>query len=210
MKWLLLIFIGLLAMAHYASLFVAPPDAMMGDVYRILYIHVPSAWMAMLFFTASFVGSLGFLLRKKPFWDRLAVSAAEIGLIMTGLALALGSLWGRPVWGVWWTWDPRLTTTAVLFLLYAGYLMIRGLVADPDRRAKVAAAVGLLVYLNVPIVYLSVKWWRSLHQVQSSPSTMAPEMVMILRANALALLAVLLVLLFFRMRLERRRSEMES
>lgn len=196
--------------AQYQALFAAPPDRMMGDLYRILFVHVPAAWMAMLFFALSFVGSLGYLIRRNFSWDRLAEGSAEIGLVMTGLALALGSLWGKPVWGVWWTWDPRLTTTALLFFMYAGYLILRRLHQDPDRRAKVSSAVGLLIFLNVPIVYLSVKWWRSLHQVQSDPKTMAPEMVLPLRLNALALLALLLLLLYFRVRLARRQAGLEE
>lgn len=199
-----------LAGSQYWGLFIAPPDRMMGDLYRILFVHVPSAWMAMLFFTLSFIGSLGTLLRQKKNWDRFAHSTAEIGVVLTGLALALGSLWGKPVWGVWWTWDPRLTTSALLFILYSGYLMLRRLIEDPERRAKIAGSVGLLIFLNVPIVYLSVKWWRGIHQMQSSPSTMAPEMVLPLRLNALALLGICLVLLIFRLRLAKKESDLEE
>ena len=202
-----IVFLGI---AQYWGLFVAPPDRMMGDLYRILFVHVPSAWMALLFFTFSFIGSIGYLTRRKSEWDHFAHSSAEIGVVLTGLALALGSLWGKPVWGVWWTWDPRLTTTALLFVMYAGYLVLRGLIEDPEKRAKVSAAVGLLVFLNVPIVYLSVRWWRSLHQVQSSPSTMAPEMVLPLRLNAMALLLACLLLLYGRIRLAKRESEQEE
>src|SRR5262249_30050974 len=146
------------ALAQYWALVMAPPDRMMGEVYRILFVHVPAAWMAMLFYFFSFVGSLLYLIRRQGKWDRLALSSAEVGLVMNGLALCLGSLWGKPVWGVWWTWDPRLTTTALLFVLYAGYMILRKLLQDPERRAKLAAVVGLLIFFNVPIVYLSVKW----------------------------------------------------
>jgi len=201
---------GILAFAHYWALVVTPPDRMMGDVYRILFVHVPAAWMAMLFYTISFLGSLLCLLRKDRKWDRLAHAAAEIGLVLTGLALALGSIWGRPTWGIWWTWDPRLTTTALLFIMYAGYIILYRLLDDPDRRSKIAASVNLLIFMNVPIVYLSVKWWRSLHQVQSNPNTMAPEMVFTLRLCALALLAVCLFFLVLRVRLAGRVAELEE
>ena len=204
------ILLGALAFAHYWALVVTPPDAMMGDVYRILFVHVPAAWMAMVFYTISVTGSLLFLFRKNNKWDRLAHSAAEIGLVLTGLALTLGSIWGRPTWGVWWTWDPRLTTTALLFIMYAGYIILYRLLEDPDRRAKICASVNLLIFLNVPIVYLSVKWWRSLHQVQSSPNTMAPEMVFTLRLCALSLFAVSLFFLFLRMRLAQRVAALEE
>ena len=129
--------IAALAASQYWGLFVAPPDRMMGDVYRILFVHVPSAWMAMLLFFVSFIGSLLCLIRRDRKWDLLAQSAAEIGVVLTGLALALGSVWGKPVWGVWWTWDPRLTTTALLFIMYCGSLILRRLMDDPDRNAKV-------------------------------------------------------------------------
>lgn len=205
-----LIAAAFLAYAQYRGLFVAPADRMMGDVYRILFVHVPAAWMAMLFFFLSFIGCAGTLLRRGPTWDRFAYSAAEIGLVMNGLALLLGSLWGKPVWGVWWTWDPRLTTTALLFVMYSGYLILRRLIEDPERRAKVSASVGLLIFLNVPLVYLSVKWWRSLHQVQSSPETMAPSMVLSLRLSTLAFLTVGLALLIFRLRLAQKEDALEE
>src|SRR5262249_7984258 len=160
--------------------------------------------MTMVFFFLSFIGSVTYLIRKKDRWDRFAYCTAEIGVVLNGMALALGSLWGKPVWGVWWTWDPRLTTTALLFVMYGGYLILRRLIEDPDRRAKMAAGVGLLIFLNVPIVYMSVRWWRSLHQVQSSPNTVDPSMVLPLRLNALALLALTIVLLIFRLRLAKR------
>ncbi|MBI4412286.1 MAG: cytochrome c biogenesis protein CcsA, partial [Deltaproteobacteria bacterium] len=199
-KFIIAIFLLIfLAFAQYQGLFVAPADKMMGEVYRILYVHVPAAWNAFIFLFVSFVGSVLYLMRKKERWDRLAASSAEIGLVLTGLALMLGSIWGRPTWGVWWTWDPRLTTTALLFVLYAGYHILRKLIADPERRAKTAAGVGVLIFLNVPLVYFSVKWWRSLHQVQSSPQTMDPSMVLPLRLNALAILGIGLLFLFVRM-----------
>lgn len=211
MKILATLLIGFLVFAHYRALCVVPPDRMMGDVYRILFVHVPAAWMAMLFFSVSFTGSVLYLVRRNLQWDRLAASASEIGLVLTGLALALGSLWGKPVWGVWWTWDPRLTTTALLFVMYSGSLIFRGLLRDdPERRARLSSAIGLLIFLNVPIVYLSVKWWRSLHQIQSSPETMAPSMVTALRLNALALLACCLVFLVVRMRLAKREMAFEE
>lgn len=210
MTFLSILLVAFLGLVQYRALYVVPPDQMMGDVYRILFVHVPAAWATMVMFFLSFIGSLVYLIRRHERWDRLAHSAAELGVVLNGLALLLGSLWGKPIWGVWWTWDPRLTTTALLFVMYAGYLILRNLIEDPERRAKIAASVGLLIFLNVPIVYLSVKWWRSLHQVQSSPNTMDPAMVVVLRLNALALLAVAILLLYFRMRLARRQELLED
>ena len=199
-----------LAGAHLWALRFTPPDALMGDVYRILFVHVPAAWMAMLLFFLSFIGSIFYLVKRSPRWDQFSVSAAELGVVLTGLALLLGSIWGKPAWGVWWTWDPRLTTTALLFIMYLGYLILRQLIGDPERRAKVAAGIGLLIFVNVPVVYLSVKWWRSLHQVQSSPQTMDPAMAVTLRICAVALLLAVLFLLSVRLRLARRVAEHEA
>lgn len=181
---------ALLGTAHAWGLFIAPPDASMGEVYRILYVHVPAAWNGLLVLTCSFLTSLLFLLTKRRTFDDVAASTTEVGVVLAGLTLILGSLWGRPTWGVWWTWDPRLTTTLMLFLLYAGLLILRRAIDDPERRALVTNGLGLLVFLNVPIVYFSVRWWRGLHQIQSSPDTMAPEMVAPLRFSALILLGI--------------------
>ena len=152
------------AIALTTALLGVPADATQGDVQRIMYIHVPSAWLAYLAFFVTMAAGLGYLVRRDPRLDRVAVSSAEIGVVFTGLAIATGAIWGRPTWGRWWDWDPRLTTTAVLFLVYVGYLLLRSVVADPDRRARVAAVIGLVGFLNVPIVHFSVLWWRSLHQ----------------------------------------------
>ena len=149
----------------------SPPDRDMGHLQKIMYVHVPSAWNAFLAFFVVFVASVHYLWLKRERSDLLAASAAEVGTVFTALTLVLGSIWGRPTWGVWWTWDPRLTSTAVLLVIFAGYLALRAFADDPDRRARWSAAVGILGALNVPIVYMSVKWWRTLHQTQSSPAT---------------------------------------
>lgn len=192
--------------AQAAALLTSPPDKDMGDLQKILYVHVPSAWMAFLAFLALFVSSVLYLWKRDDRYDMVAASAAEAAAVLTGLTLALGSIWGRPTWGVWWTWDARLTSTAVLFLISVGYLSLRAFTEDPDRRARWSAAVGILGALNVPIVYMSVKWWRTLHQVQSAPSTMDPSYVRGLRTNAIAFLFFLVWFLGMRyraMRLER-------
>jgi heme exporter protein C len=156
-----------------------------------MYVHVPAAWNAFLAYLVVALASLRYLWKGQERDDLLAASAAEVGAVLTALTLVLGSIWGRPTWGVWWTWDPRLTSTAVLLLIFAGYLALRSFVDDADRRAQWSAAVGLLGALNVPIVYMSVRWWRTIHQIQSSPSTVDPAYVMGLRLNAIAFLIVL-------------------
>ena len=170
-----------LAGGLYLGLVWAPPDAMMGDVQRIMYVHFPS-WIATgLAYLTAFVCSLLYLVRRTPRLDYLAHAGVEVGVLFNATGLITGSIWGRPTWGVWWTWDPRLTTTAIMLVMFAGYLIVRAFIEDADARARVAALVGIVGFVNVPIVYMSVRWWRTLHQVQSSPSTVHPDMVVALR-----------------------------
>jgi heme exporter protein C len=153
-----------LAVSAPLSLVVVPPDAVQGDVQRLMYVHVPAAWLAYLSFLVVFGASVAYLRTGRIRWDRIAAASAEIGVLFTVLAIALGALWGKPVWGTWWTWDPRLTTTAVLLLIYLGYLAVRRITGDPKRRARWSAVLGIVGFVDVPIVHLSVMWWRSLHQ----------------------------------------------
>src|SRR5262249_28899240 len=132
--------------------------------------------------------------------DLLAASAAEVATVLTGLTLMLGSIWARPTWGVWWTWDPRVTSTAVLFLIFVGYLSLRAFVEDTERRAQWSAAVGILGALNVPIVYMSVRWWRTLHQPQSTPASVDPGYKLSLRINAIAVLILTIYFIITRYR----------
>ena len=189
--------------AQALGVLTSPPDRDMGHLQKIMYVHVPAAWNAFIAFFIVAVSSLLYLWKGQEKHDLLAASAAEVGTLFTGLTLALGSIWGRPTWGVWWTWDPRLTSTAVLFIVFVGYLALRSFVDDADRRAQWSAAVGLLGALNVPIVYMSVKWWRTLHQMQSSPSTVDPEYVIGLRTNGVAILLVLVYFIVKRYRAAR-------
>ena len=186
--------------SQVTGVLISPPDRDMGHLQKIMYVHVPAAWTSFIAFGVVFVASIAYLWRRNDRADLLAASAAEVGTVMTGLTLALGSIWGRPTWGVWWTWDQRLTSTAILFVVFAGYLALRSFVEDPDRRARWSAAEGILGALNVPIVYMSVKWWRTLHQMQSSPSTVDPEYALGLRLNAFAFLFIFVWLLARRYR----------
>jgi heme exporter protein C len=172
--------VSLLATA-VLGLLVVPPDAHQGDVQRLMYVHVPAAWLAFASFGVVFVASIAYLRTGQIRWDRVAVSSAEIGVQFCALTIVLGSLWGRPVWGAWWTWDPRLTTTAVLLLIYVGYLSLRRVADSPSRRAHWSAVVGVVGFVDVPIVHMSVVWWRSLHQeatvLRPGAPTMAPGML---------------------------------
>jgi len=179
---------------------ISPPDRDMGDLQKIMYVHVPAAWMTMLAPLTVLVFSLRYLWKQHEEDDLLAASAAEVATAFAGLTLVLGMIWARPTWGVWWTWDARLTSMLVLFLILAGYLALRALVDDRERRAQWSAAVGVLGAINVPIVYMSVRWWRTIHQIQSNPSTVDPAYVIGLRLNAFAFLFVMIY--FIRRRYE--------
>lgn len=148
----------------WLGLVVAPTDAVQGAPQRLMYVHVPAAWVAYLAFAVVLASSVAYLWRRDLRWDRRARAAAELGVGLTLLTIVLGSLWGRPVWGVWWTWDPRLVTTTVLLLVYVGYLAARELRSEPHAAARRAAVIGVVGFVNVPIVHFSVVWWRTLHQ----------------------------------------------
>lgn len=184
--------------AQAFAFMTSPPDRDMGDLQKIMYVHVPAAWMFLLSYTVLFFYSVLYLWKRNPHHDLAAASAAEVGTVMTGLTLALGSIWGRPTWGVWWTWDPRLTSTAIAMVTLVGYLALRGFTEDEDRRARWSAAVGILGFINVPIVYMSVIWWRSIHQIQSTPNTLDPAYTRGLELNGVAFLFVLTALVLSR------------
>jgi heme exporter protein C len=164
--------LGVLA---WLALRVAPPDAVQGDAQRLMYLHVPVAWLAYLAFGVTALASLLYLLpvTRAPRWDHVAGASAEIGVVFTALTIVDGSLWARPVWGIWWTWDARLVTTAVLFFLYLGYLALRRVPASFDARARRSAVVAVAAFADVPVVHLSVIWWRTLHQ---QPTVLNPEL----------------------------------
>ena len=164
------------AVASIHALFLVPPDLNQGDAQRIMYVHVPSAWLAYLSFGVTALAGIGYLWKRDLRLDAVALSAAEIGVMFTAFAIWGGMMWGQPVWGVFWQWeDPRLTTTALLLALYVGYLLFRRLTDDPRRRAARAAVVGVVAAVDIPIVHFSVEWWRGLHQ---GPTIGSPERVL--------------------------------
>lgn len=194
----------------FLALLWAPPDANQGEVQRIMYVHVPSAWLAYLAFVVVFIASAGWLWSRRPVFDAVAVSSAEIGVLFTALALVSGSIWAKPTWGVWWTWEPRLLTTAVMFVMYLGYLLLRGLSSDPERRATSAAVVGVVAVVNVPIVHLSVTWMNAQHQLPTvlragGAPALDERMLLTLVANVVAFTVVYLYLLSRRVEIERAR-----
>ena len=177
-----------LVAASANALFVVPADVNQGDAQRIMYVHVPSAWLAYLSFGVTALAGIAYLWRRDLRFDALAVAGAEIGVMFTAFAIWGGMMWGRPVWGVFWQWeDPRLTTTALLLALYLGYLLFRRLTDDPHRRAARAAVVGLIAAVDIPIVHFSVEWWRGLHQ---TPTIGSPDKVLNPSAPGLFIIAL--------------------
>jgi heme exporter protein C len=151
--------LGALAMAFL----YAPTEKTMGDVQRIFYFHVPSAWASFVAFGVVAFASILFLKTSKTKWDVLAKSSAEVGILFLTIVLITGPLWAKPVWNVYWTWDARLTTSFILWLIFIAYLMLRSYVSDKERGARFAAVFGIIGFLDVPIVYMSIRWWRTLH-----------------------------------------------
>ncbi len=190
---------------------VAPSETTQGNVQRIMYLHVPTAWVAYLAFGVVLAASIAYLARRRPGADRLAHASAEVGVVFTGLTIAAGSIWGKPTWGTWWTWDARLTSVAILFVMYLGYLLLRGMIDDQERAARYCAVLGIVAALDVPLVHFSVYWWRTLHQPPSvlkpGAATMPPAILAALLVNVVAFTLLYVYFVAKRVRLLRAESE---
>jgi heme exporter protein C len=206
--------VGLLMLigAHYVGLFVAPPEAMMGDVGRILYAHVPTAWIGLLTYLVAFIAGIGALLTGRASWDAMVEATVEVGLLLNVLLLIQGSLWAKPTWGVYWTWDPRLTTCAIMVVAFGVVLALRRQIEDPARRLTLSSVATIIAFINVPIVYMSVQWWRTLHQDFSSTDTVSSTMVTPLRIAAFGMLflATSFVVRRWRVSLKQLNAEFEA
>jgi heme exporter protein C len=205
---------ALVVFAGYAALFMAPTDVKQGDVYRIMFFHIAS-WTAMFCaLSICFAGNIAWLTTHRLKWDWLGVSAAEVGVACCTAGLVTGPLWARPIWGIWWTWDARLTTTFILWLLYISYLMLRGLIEEPERRATLSAVFGVFAFLDVPLVYMSNRLWRTQHPQPvlfgGEGSGLDPVMLRVLLLSMVAILGVMALALASRYRLERLRSELDE
>jgi heme exporter protein C len=218
---------GLLALLSGLSMFgaiggalsYAPAERVQGDVQRIFYLHVPMAWVAYLAYFVVFLSSIAYLRTRRTRWDILARASAELGLLFTTLVLLTGALWAKPIWGTWWSWDARLTTTLVLWLLYVAYTMVRHQVGDAGRGARYAAVLGIVGFVDVPIIHQSVVWWRTLHPgptvVQAGGGLgLPPAMLLVLLLSLLAFTLLYLHLLLEKVAIEdaferiaRRRAE---
>ena len=190
---------------------IAPREATQGNVQRIMYLHVPSVWVAYLAFAVVLVASIVYLVRRAEAADRLAHASAEVGVLFTGLTIATGSIWGKPTWGTWWTWDARLTTVSILFVMYLGYLLLRGMIEDRERGARFAAVLGIVAALDIPLVHFSVYWWRTLHQpptlLRPGSPPMDPTFVLALMVNLVAFVLLYGYFTAKRVRLLRQEEE---
>ena len=198
----------------YLVFLYAPTDRNLGISQRIFYFHVSMAWVGFLAFFWVLVGSVGYLWKRSQKMDRLAYSSAEIGVVFTTLMLITGVLWAKPAWGVWWTWDPKLTTSLILWLLYVAYLMLRAYSPRGDQGARFAAVLGIIGFVDVPIIYLSVVWWRTVHPpVVLGPvaeGSLEPSMRMVLMACTVAFTLLFAYLLMDRQALRRSEEEFEA
>ncbi len=168
--------VGMLFLFAYAAFFFAPEDEFQGAMQRIFYIHVPSAWVCFMAFGVTCVASIYYLARRDMRADALAAASAQIGTLCTTVVLVTGMMWGHAIWGVYWTWEPRLTSFLILWLLYLAYNAVRAYTPDPTRRARFSAVIGIVAFVDVPIIYLSVNWWRTLHPQQVVVTGDGPHM----------------------------------
>jgi heme exporter protein C len=195
-----------------------PDDALMGFSQKIMYIHVPSMWVAYLAFFVVFFCSIGYLWKRTAAFDRVAKASAEIGVLFCGMGLITGSLWGRPTWGTYWVWDARLTTTLILFLIFTGYGLLRAFAQPGEQQARLAAVLGIVGFLDIPLVHLSVQWWRTLHQPSTmfkvgaggAPKPSMPTEILVPLLIALGVATLFyLFLLVYRLRVEYRLEALE-
>jgi heme exporter protein C len=206
--------LALMLAAGVAALFLAPEEKTMRVLQRIFYFHVPSAWTAFAAFFLVFVANIAYLATRKRKWDWLGVAGAEVGLAFCTIVLVTGPIWAKPAWGIWWTWDARLTSTLVLWLLYVGYLLLRDLLSEAERRARVSAIFGIFAFLDVPLVYFSIRLWRTQHPqpvIGGGEGTgLDPAMRVVLLFCWAAMMTLLVLLVRQRYRLEELRHRVEE
>jgi len=204
-----------LMLVNLYNIFIfVPTEASMGIIQRIFYFHVPSAFIAFLAFGVTFVYSIRFLAKRNMWHDRVAYCSAEVGVLFTTSVLVTGPIWARPVWNVWWTWDARLTSTLILWFIYIGYMMLRSYTGDEQRGARFAAVFAIVGFVDVPIVYLANRLWRTLHpqpvMFGGSGSGLNPTMRYVLIFSLVTFLGLYVFLLLYRLRIERARLELNE
>lgn len=188
----------------YFAFFYAPLEKIMGLIQKIFYFHVSSAWIGFFAFFITFIMSILYLITKKIIYDDIASASAEIGLIFCTIVIVTGPLWARPTWGVYWTWDPRLTSTLILWFIYVGYVMLRQFMEESQKRAQFSAALGIIGFINVPIVFLSIQWWENtIHPnvVQKGGGGMHPDMFVAMQVCLFVFTIIYISLLIRRLRI---------
>src|SRR5213594_3400278 len=202
-----------MSFAAYAALLIAPTESKMGPIQRIFYLHAPAGMVSLLCFFVCFVGNFAYTLKRESKWDWLGVSTAEVGVAFCTVNIITGPIWAHPVWGIWWTWDARLTSTFVLWLVYISYLLLRTLVEEPDRRALFSALFGIFAFIDVPLVFGSIRWWRTQHPqpvvMGGSGSGLEPTMWYVLLFSWGAMLSLMALLVRARFEFEAVRGETE-
>ena len=203
-----LTFVGMIA-SLYAAFIYAPTEAVMGPIQRIFYFHMGSVWVATIAFIIVFISSIQYLRKESRFWDVLALSSAEIGVLFITLTLITGSIWAKPVWGTWWTWDPQLTTTFILWILYIVYLILRSSAGSDTKKAKYAAVFGIIAFLDLPLVYASARLMRGISPVVfgGRGGGIAPEMMVALLVTLVAFTFLFFLILRERIDIENMKDE---
>jgi heme exporter protein C len=210
-RWLGVAAVLVLAVGLGLALAVVPADAVQGQVQRIMYLHLPGVAAAYLAFVVTFCASIGYLWKRDLRADAVALASAEVGVVFTGIVLASGAIWGKSTWGVWWTWDARLTLTALIFTIYVGYLMLRAFAEEPQAAARYGAVLGILGFVAIPVNHFAVQWWRTLHQpssiLRAGGPSMDSSMLAVVGINVGGMLLLYAYLLLERCRLERLRQD---
>jgi heme exporter protein C len=207
-----------LAIAAYLALVFAPTEVVMGQVQRVFYFHVGTAWVGLLGFLFAAVSGIVYLIIKDARWDRVEVAAVEVSTVFFFITIVLGSIWARPVWNTWWTWDPRLVTATVMELIYVAYVMLRQGIEDPDRRARFGSVYGIIGFLSVPVTFLSIRLFRTIHPVvigSGDPTAegtfdMTPRMLQAFMFSLLTFTVLYVTLLWHRLRLQSLTDRVEQ
>ncbi|MBC7232174.1 MAG: cytochrome c biogenesis protein CcsA [Chloroflexi bacterium] len=213
-SWQLLITMTALSItiSLYLIFLYVPSERIMGIVQRIFYFHVPSAWVGFLAFFVAFLCGIRYLARREARWDAVENASIEIGVLFSTIVLVSGSIWARPVWNTWWTWDPRLTTTLVMWLYYVASLLLRQMVEDKERKARFSAVLSIAGFINVPVVFLAIRLWRTIHPVlfTTEGAAIEPSMLLTLLSSLLSFTLLYLCLLLIRVGLASLEDELNN
>ncbi|KXS43793.1 MULTISPECIES: cytochrome c biogenesis protein CcsA [unclassified Candidatus Frackibacter] len=200
------------SVALYMVFEYAPTERVMGHIQRLFYFHVAAAWIAFFAFFVVFVGSIIYLKKRSTFWDNIALASAEIGVAFTTIVLITGPIWARPIWNAWWTWDPRLTTTLILWFIYIAYIILRASADESEKKARFAAIFGIVGFVDVPIVFMSIRWWRTIHPqvIEGGGMNLAPTMVQTLLVSIAAFTFIYFYLLLRRVKVEVLKNQVKE